>query len=301
MRLFNMFFHERLYKCYSSISIVVIVVLLFSSCSSSKSTSMAYMDDIYFNTFGVIEEEVPELEIKEEEGEPPANVPGAAYVYQPIPEPSIDTETQTYNSVLYEGNDVGIPVDGFYGSDFNDLNSYSPFMSSFSFGLSFSFFFGSPYGYNNPYSYSNPFGGYGSTYNYSCPSQSGGSSSDFITKRFSWNDNGPENIQYLDKIANSLQGINNNVRVSKSRKATHTNSNSSETSSESKWSKFIKTLSENSSNLGSDTSTKSTTRTKSSSKSTTSPTRSSSSSSGSRSSGSRSSGSSKSDIGKRIR
>lgn len=308
MRLFNMIFPQRLRKLNVSFFSIIIFSLLFSSCSSSKSASLAYMDDIYYNSFTVpktialLDKEMEE----EEDGTPPDNVPGAAYVYQPIAEPAIQEPSSSYytsTNPYYNGgyyNDYYDPYYSGYGSPYysgfgSSLGlSYSMGMSMNSFypnyGGYFSLGFGSFYGSNY---YSGAGGGY------SCPSSSssGGSSTAFVSKRFSWNENPEQSINYITKVADGVKSENNNVRSSKSRKSTYTKSNSSESGSSNKWKNFFDTMSTGTNNVNSEGST---TRSKSSNSSYGTRSSGSSRSSGTRSGGSsRSSGSSYS--GKRIK
>lgn len=282
MELFNMFFHKRFKKIYSSIANFALIALLFSSCSTSKSTSYAYLDDIYYDTFRMPTEDYVDEYLEEDNGVPPSNVPGAAYVYQPIPEPNIDAPGYSDYSYISDRNNVLYGSgDDYYYSPYNPYspyalgNSLSPYGNSFfSYGIGFtSYFGGSSY-------YSGYPGG-----SYYCPSNEGSSSTSFITKRFSWDDSANENIQYLNKIANnnsnsSISTSNTNTRSSKSRKGRFVNSSSDSGNS------GIQSLFKSSDSRSGSAS----------------PSRSNSSSgsrSGSRSSGS--SGSSKSYSGKRIR
>jgi hypothetical protein len=309
-----MFFPQRLRKLNVSFFSIIIISLLFSSCSSSKSASLAYMDDIYYNSFTVpkaIAALDKDLE-EDEDGTPPENVPGAAYVYQPIAEPGIENPSSTY----YGSTNPYYP-NGYYGDDYYSpyysgpgspyySDFYSPYLSGYgsSIGLSYNGFypnyggyfslgFGYSWGSNNYYA--------GSGGGYSCPSASsgGGSSTVFVSKRFSWNENPEQSINYITKVADSVKGTDNNERKPKSRKSTYTKSNTSESNSSNKWKNFFDTIS-NGTNSG--TSEGSTTRSKSTNSSYGTRSSGSSRSSGTRSGGSsRSSGSSSSYSGKRIK
>ena len=84
MKSFKIFFQMRLSNFYSIGMIIGIFTILFSSCSSVKEGSYAYMDDIYVNQYpDEVIVLVDEVEV-DENGEPPSNVPGAAYVYQDL-------------------------------------------------------------------------------------------------------------------------------------------------------------------------------------------------------------------------
>jgi len=266
------------------------------------------MDDIYNTTFPDLKgsASIDEEMLEDEEGIPPENVPGAAYVYQPIAEPTIE-EPYYPNNGISSAYPYGYFVDDFYSPYYSPYYSDfgSPIGLNYSLGLSFSSFypyyggyfslgFGSSFGSNYYY----PGGGY------SCPSStsSGVSSTAFVAKRFSWNDNPEQSIEYINKAANSTKGIDNNVRSSKGRKSTYLNSNSTEsTSSKSsnKWKNFFDTIS-NGVQEGGDSSN-STTRSRSTESGSSYGTRSSGStrSSGTRSGSSGSSGSTR--TGKRIR
>lgn len=307
-----MFFPQRLRKLSVSFYSMLIIALLFSSCTSSKSTSLAYMDDIYNTTFPDVKgiASLDEEMIEEEDGIPPENVPGAAYVYQPIAEPNIEEPTNQWNN--YYPNTY---YSGYFGADF--YNPYysgigSPFISDFyspylttNFGMYPSISLGWGYfsfGYSWGSNYYYPGGG-----GYSCPSStsSGVSSSAFVAKRFSWNDNPEQSIEYINKAANSTKGINNNVRSSKGRKSTYVNSNTSEstsTKSSNKWKNFFDTISNGVQEGNSSNSTNSTTRSRSTESGSSYGTRSSGStrSSGTRS-GSSGSSSGTTRTGKRIR
>lgn len=257
MKVFNKFFYRRLNKFYFNATVIVLIVFLFASCSSSKDTSSAFIGGDY--------------------GEPAlTNVPGAAYIYQPIPEPSLS------ESMLYGGNDL-------YASGLFCLNQYSPFMYLHPYAGSYSFYVGYTSDINYPYdgfSTTPYFVGYH-------PTQSGGSSSDFITERFSWNDNDnvSENIHYLDKISNSQTETNKNMQATKKRKTRFVSLSSSEEVKASGGSSYIKEArSRNNNSLFASPDAGSSTRSSgsssaTSSKSTITPSRSSSSSNGSRSSG----------------
>jgi hypothetical protein len=253
-----MFFPQRLRKLNVSFFSIIIIALLFSSCSSSKSASLAYMDDIYYNSFTVPKTvaALDEALEEDEDGTPPENVPGAAYVYQPIAEPGIEdpsstyyTSTNPYYTDGYYYNDYYSPYYSGPGSPFIS-DFYSPYLSGYGsiIGLTFSGFYPNYGGYFSlgfGYSWgsSNFYSGIGG--GYSCPvySSNGGSSTAFVSKRFSWNDNPQESINYINKVANSEKGINNNTRKSKSRKSTYTKSNSSESNSSDKWKSFFDTIS----------------------------------------------------------
>jgi uncharacterized membrane protein YgcG len=307
MSLSKIFFPNSLLKFNESILLFLFSILLFSSCSSSKSASLAYMDDIYYNSYEVNAQLAKVEQEEDDEGLPPENVPGAAYVYQPIPEPEIDAPVGLNNPALYSSMIYNNPLDYFPGDYYySPYNSY-PYGYSYPYYgggfMNFGFFFSTSFPFNGgfPPIYNSPYGSAGS--GYYCPSNSysqatiGGSSTAFVAKRFSWNTEPEQGIYYINKTSNSE---NNNVRSRNSRKATYVNSSAtdsktdSESKSNNKFRSFINAVttptSTNSSDSGSDYNSGS---------------RSSHSSSGSRSSGSssgsRSSSGGSSYTGKRIR
>lgn len=255
----------RLSNFYSIGIIIGIFSILFSSCSSVKEGSYAYMDDIYVNQYPdeviVLSDEV----IDDENGEPPSNVPGAAYVYQPIPEPKLTNSTPyTYSPYTSVYDD-----EEYYNDEYYNPNgiAYSPFSSNFPIGVTFDLFFNVFNSYYSPF----PGSANNGTYSGACvaSNSNSGSSSSFITKRFSWSDSANEIIQYLSSQSNISGSANSttNKSSSSSRKPRFTNSNSSSDSKAGDgFIKFLSTAIENSGNTrSSDGNTRSSGSSKSSS------------------------------------
>ena len=272
MKLFKMIFTESFNKFYNTFTIIGIIALFLSSCSTSKETSLAYMDDIYYDTYSnpVVLNTVEEHDLVDESGEAPSNVPGAAYVYTPIPEPTITTPYPDQLNPYYGNNYYNDPF-GYNNYPYSYAgNAYDAFYLTY--GLSF----GYGYGSYNP-----------CVYTYIPPSEI--SNSNYISsKRFQWNNNSNDNYQYTSDIekessgSSGSSGSSTNERERGSSKSTFWNSLISSGSSGDSSNDYNRSNS-NSSRSGSGSAT---------------PSRSSSS----RSSGpSRSSGSSKSYSGKRQR
>ena len=150
MRYFTLKFTNSFRKISYLTCSILLTSLLLASCSSTQSTSTyTYLDDIY--NPGVT---VPVFNNYEEPGEPPANVPGAAYVYQPIPEPSLNTPSTTYPSGTlpadYNQVDPYVMYDPYFAAYPGNSYLWSPMVNG-SFGML-------GMGYNSFY---NPFGSFG--------------------------------------------------------------------------------------------------------------------------------------------
>jgi hypothetical protein len=205
-----MIFAESFNKFYNTIVLLGFITLLISSCSSTKNSSLAYMDDIYFES---LPPQIPVLQSEMEEvGEVPSNVPGVAYAYTPIPEPSIITPSPTNLNPYY--------TDAYSYDSFLNTNPYNPYGYYNPYGSSLNsnyFSFGLGYGYNF---YQNP-------YIYCPPSYSDNGNTIVVTKRFSWADANPSNNQFTvpESSTDSSTGTSSkNTRGSNSKKSTFWNS-----------------------------------------------------------------------------
>ena len=241
MRLFKIFFRYRLSNFYSLSSTVLFISLLFSSCASTKEGSYAYMDDIYLDSYVNSSFVVTDEYESFDEGASPSNVPGAAYVYQPIPEPTLSQVEEPYVYSPYTS-----VYDDFYSADNYDQTGYynTLYGNYLPFGVDVNFLFFNALALfsNNNYAY------YPNNYSGSCPSSAinSGSSSSFIAKRFSWDDAPDQIIQYISNVSkNSGSNTNTTNRSSASRKSRFTNSSSSsKTNGGNGFIKFLSTASD---------------------------------------------------------
>ena len=198
------------------------------------------MDDIYkesyINTTQVLTDNV----VDDENGEPPSNVPGAAYVYQPIPEPTLSSSVEE----PYVYSPYTSVYDDFYSeNNYNTTGYYNSLYGNYlPFGVDINFLFFNAltlFPFNN-------YGYYPNNYSGSCPSSTtynSGSSTSFIAKRFSWDDAPDQIIQYISNVSkNSSSNANTTKRSSASRKSRFVNSGSSSNEkSGNGFSKFIST------------------------------------------------------------
>jgi hypothetical protein len=242
MRLFKIFFQQRLSNFYSLSSTVLFISLLFSSCATTKEGSYAYMDDIYLDSYVNTTQVLTDNVIDNENGEPPTNVPGAAYVYQPIPEPTLSSSIEE----PYVYSPYTSVYDDFYSEDnYNSTGYYnSLYGRPLPFGVDINFLFFNALSLASYYNY----GYYPNNYSGACPSSSnnnGGSSSSFIAKRFSWNTSPDEIIQYLGNVSkNSQSNVSTTKRNSSSSKSRYSSSGNSTSEKGNGFSKFISTATE---------------------------------------------------------
>ena len=228
MRLITLIFSVSFRKFSYMTCSFIIAGLLLSSCASNKNATYTYLDDIYNPGYSV-----PVFNDYEEPGEPPTNVPGRAYVYQPIPQPSVSPNpagVPTYSQGTLPTNDIFLLGDAYNASNPANMNVGHPWMNgvygAFSLGLgpnSYPTYYNPYFGYANPYyGYGgyNPYFGYTNFYNTGsiCPSAQGSSSS-FITKRFDWNNSAEDNINYLANYGKSVaDNSDSNVRQRSAKK-----------------------------------------------------------------------------------